>query len=146
MRACSCLPSPKKLQANRGCLSIKNNDERCFPWSILASLHPLQYSNHPDRVSKYQGHEHNLKMSGIQYPEGIKDISKFEHQNNISVIVYGYKDKKIFPLRITSMKTARHHVSLLYITTEEASHYVLVKELSRLVSRQHNNDNHKKYF
>ena len=28
-------------------------------------------------------------MSGIQYLVDIKDIGKFEHQNNISVNVYG---------------------------------------------------------
>ena len=34
-------------------------------------------------------------MSGIQYPVDIKDIGKFEHQNNISVNVYGYEDKNM---------------------------------------------------
>ena len=121
MGACSCLPLPKEIVANRGCLNIENNDEKCFLWSILASLHPLQYRNHPDRVSKYQEYGHDLKMSRIEYPEEIHDISKFEHQNNIIIIVYGYKDKKIFPLRINSMNTARHYVSLLYITTDEHS-------------------------
>ena len=34
-------------------------------------------------------------MSGIQYPIDIKDIGKFEYQSvNISVNVYGYKNKK----------------------------------------------------
>ena len=33
-------------------------------------------------------------MPGIQYHVDIKDISKFEHQNNISVNVYVYEDKK----------------------------------------------------
>ena len=85
-------------------------------------------------------------MSGIQYPVEIKDISKVEHQNNISVNVDGYVDKKIFPLRITTMNTARHHLNLLYITTGKLSHYVLVNNLNRLVSWQYSNDNHKKYF
>ena len=85
-------------------------------------------------------------MSGIQYPIDIKDIGKFEHQNNISVNVYGYKDKKIFPLCITTMTIASHHVNLLYITAGKTSHYVLVKDLSRLVSIQYNNHNGKHYF
>ena len=72
-------------------------------------------------------------MSGIQYPLDIKTIGKFEHQNNISVNVYGHKDKKIFPLLITTMAVARHHTNLLYITAGETSHYVLVKDLSRVV-------------
>ena len=85
-------------------------------------------------------------MSGIQYPVDIKDIGKFENQNNITVNVHGCEDKKIFPLRITTLTVARDHVNLLYITAGETSHYVLVKDLSRLVSRQYNNDKGKKYF
>ena len=34
------------------------------------------------------------KYPGIQYSVDIKDIGKFEPQNNISVNVYGYEDKK----------------------------------------------------
>ena len=94
MRASSYLPLLKELKAKQGCLSIENNDEKCFLWSILASLHPLQRRNHPDRVSKCQEYEHDLNMSGIKYPVDIKDIGKFEYQNNISVNVYGYKNKK----------------------------------------------------
>ena len=44
------------------------------------------------------------------------------------------------------MTTTRHHVNLLYITAGKISHYVLVKDLSRLVSKQCNNHNDKKYF
>ena len=35
-------------------------------------------------------------MPGVQYPKDIKDIGKFEHQNNISVNVYGWEEKKYF--------------------------------------------------
>ena len=79
-------------------------------------------------------------MSGIQYPVDIKYIGKFERQNNISVNVYGYEDKTILPLRITTMTIPRHYVNLLYIIADETSHYVLVKDLSRLVSSQYNNN------
>ena len=61
-------------------------------------------------------------MSGIQYPVDIKYIGKFEHQNNISVNVYGYEDEKIFPLRITTMTIARAHMNLLHITAGEPSY------------------------
>ena len=85
-------------------------------------------------------------MSGIQCPVDIKDIGKFERQNNISVNVYGFEDKKIFPFCITTAAVARHHVNLLYITAGEKSHYALVKDLSRLVSSQYNNHKGKAYF
>ena len=96
-------------------------------WSKLALLHPVQHINHSDRVSKYQAYECKLNMSGIKYPVEIKDIAKFEHQNNISVNVYGCKDKKFFPLCITTMDVARNRVNLLYITADETSYYVLVQ-------------------
>ena len=132
MRASSYLPSPKELKAKQRCVNTENNDEKCFLWSILASLHPLQYRNHLDRFSKYREYEDDLNMSRIQYPTDRKDISKFEHQNNISVNVYGYKYKNIFLLPITTMTITRC--------------YVLIKDLSRLVLRQYNNYKDKKYF
>ena len=85
MRAPSYLPLPNQIKAKQGCLNIRKNDEKCFLWSILESLHPVQHKKNPYRVLKYQEYEHELNMSGIQYPVDIKDIGKFEHQNNISI-------------------------------------------------------------
>ena len=48
--------------------NIQNNDKKCFLWSTLASLHPVQLRNHPTRVSKYQEYEHELNMSGNRVP------------------------------------------------------------------------------
>ena len=45
---------------------------------------------------KYQEYERELNMSGIRYPVDIKHTGKFEHQNDISVNVYGCEDEKIF--------------------------------------------------
>ena len=101
----------------------------------------MQHGTHPNKVSKYQEYEHEFTMSEIQYPVVIKNIGKFEYQS-----VYGYEDKKIFPLRIINITIARDHVNLLYITAGEKSHYVLVKDLSRLVLIQYNNHNSKHYF
>ena len=56
------------------------------------------------------------------------------------------KIKKVFPLRITTMSIARDCVNLLYITAGETSHHILLKDLSRLISRQNNNHHDKKYF
>ena len=142
MRVFSYLPLLKELKAKRGCLNIENNDKKCFLWTVLASLHPVQPRNNPDRVSKCQEYEHDLNMSGIQCSVHIKDIPKFENQNNISV--YGYENKKIFPYH--RHDRAVHHVNLLYIIVGKTSHYVLQKDFSRLVLRQYNNASHKKCF
>ena len=83
-------------------------------------------------------------MSGVKHFVDMKDIDKFEHQNNISVNVY--VREKIFLLRITTVSITTHRVNLLYITAGETSHYLLLKDLSRLISTQNNNHNNKKCF
>ena len=57
MRALSYLSLLKEHNAKQKCLIIQNNDEKCFLWSILASLHLIQRRNHPDIVTKYQEYE-----------------------------------------------------------------------------------------
>ena len=131
MRASSCLPLPKELKVKREYLNIQNNDEKCFLWSILASLHPVQHRNHPDSVWKYKGYERELNMSLIKYLVDIKNIYLYIKKSSRYVLL---------------MAVARYHVNLLYITAGETSHDVLMKDWSRLVSRQYNNHNDKKYF
>ena len=58
----------------------------------------------------------------------------------------GAKIKKIFPVGITTMSVAKNRMNLLYIIADETSHYILVQDLSRLVSRQYNNHKNKTYF
>ena len=145
VRSFSYLPLPNELKGKKACLNIQKNGENNFLLSILALFHPVQCRNDQHRVSKYQEYEHQLNISGIQNQVDI-NIGKFEHQNNISVNICGYEDKKIFPLRTATMTTARHHLNLLYITADKTSHYPLVKDLSRLASSLCNNNYRKKYF
>ena len=52
-------------------------------------------------------------MSEIQYPVGIRDTGRFEHQNNISVNVYRYEDKKNLPVtyyHFSCCKTSREFI------------------------------------
>ena len=95
---------------------------------------------------KYQEYESELNMSGVKYLVDIKDIAKYEHQNSISVNIYGCEDKKIFPLCTTTMDVTRHCVNFLYVNASKTSHYVLLKDLNRLISRQNNDHNDKRYF
>ena len=127
-------------------LIIQNNDEKCFLWSILASLHPVQCRNHPDRVTKYQEYESELNMSGVKHSVDIKILTNLNTKTALMLMSMDVEIKKIFPLRITTMSIGRHHVNLLYITAGETSHYVLLKDLNRLILRQNNNRNNKKLF
>ena len=82
------------------------------------------------RVSSYLSLPKELKEKqgcGVKHLVDMKDIDKFEQQNNISVNVYWFEDKKVFSLRITTAGIAKNCVNLLYITAGETSHYVCWK-------------------
>ena len=131
---------PKALSVKKACLNIKNEDEKCFIWSVLAGLHPVSWKDHNNRVSNYIPFEDELNMNGILLPMEIPDIPKFELMNKISINVFGYESQKIFPLYITSQRYDKH-INLLLLKKnntdgETISHYVLVKSLSRLLHKE----------
>ena len=94
MRASSYLSLPKELNAKRGCLNILNNHEKCFLWSILASLHPVEWSIHPDRVTKYQEYESELNMPEVKYTVDIKILTNFNIKTILDLISMNVKIKK----------------------------------------------------
>jgi hypothetical protein len=62
-------------------LNIKNVDQKCILWSVLAALHPVSRESHPERVSHYRQYENELNMKDINYPVSLKKLEKFEKQN-----------------------------------------------------------------
>ena len=70
-------------------LNIQNNDEYCFIWSILASLHPCENS-HPSRVNNYIQYFNKLNFQIFDFTNGFKcsDVQKFNELNNLSVNIY----------------------------------------------------------
>ena len=77
----------------------------------------------------------------------LKDVSKFERLNDISVSVYGYEKGKtnsdggeteegfVYALQVVREGRARH-VNLLLITNDGTNHYCLIRNFSRLVRSQ----------
>ncbi|XP_025073986.1 uncharacterized protein LOC112552598 [Pogonomyrmex barbatus] len=78
----------------------------------------------------------------------LNQIKRFEHLNDISINVYGIKEKEILPIRLTDKKMEKH-ANILYVQNprdDNAGHFEYIKDLSRLVSSQINKKEHKKYF
>ena len=50
----SYIPIPKRLVWREAVLNVKNDAAKCFVWAELAGLHPVNFKDHPDRVSKYE--------------------------------------------------------------------------------------------
>ena len=68
----------------------------------------------------------------------IQQVNKFEKQNqDISVNILGYEEKKIFPIWVTENKGRNHHINLLLINNKNTYHYILIEDLRRLLSSQY---------
>ncbi len=108
------IPLPTSLAKSGSVLNIENTDEKCFLWSILASIHPAD--NIPSNVDNYQPFENDINISGLTFPMTVSQIGKFENQNSsISINVFTHEDNEILPLKITSATHRLHHVNLLLL-------------------------------
>ena len=120
-------------------VNIKNSDNKCFMWSILAALHPA--TDHPNRVSKYELFVNTLEFGDIHQPIQIKDVPKFEKLNNLRINVYMLEGvKNLLPVYISN-SILGNVISLLIITDkeEENYHYVLIKNFQSFAKEQFTN-------
>ena len=138
LRGNTWIPLPKELADKKAITNMKNKDNKCFMWNVLRALNPT--NNHPERIDKeLMEKEDTLNMKGIEYPVNLKDISKFEKQNpEISITVLGFNEKdKVYPLHVSDhIYIRKHNIILLLIERDGVKHYCLVKNPSRLLSKQ----------
>ena len=69
---------------------------------------------------------------------------KIEVQNNISVNVFGYEDKLVFPIYISN-KNFDDSIDLLLLLEDNKSHYVYIKDFNTFMFHKTKNKN-KKWF
>ena len=118
------------LKKSKCIINIRNEDNKCFLWSILAAIHPAK-STSPEQVENYVTFENELNMKGIDYPVTLSKLDTFERLNpNISVNVFTFDEDEILPLRITKCAQRLQHVNLLYLKNNETSHYALIVNLN----------------
>ena len=153
LKAGSYIDLPKELKNKKAIINMKNEDNKCFLWSVLRVLNPKD--NNPERIDKdLKSKENTLNMEGITYPVDSKGIKPFEKQNpDISISVLGYsKDERIYPLDISKFTKVKkederkHNIVLLLIKNGDNSHYCLIKNVSALLTTQINSHKGKFYF
>ncbi|KYN09080.1 hypothetical protein ALC57_18810 [Trachymyrmex cornetzi] len=65
-------------------------DNACFGWSVVAALHPAE--RHANREYSYSHYTIVLNLAGIEFPMILKNITKFERLNAVSINVYGIEN------------------------------------------------------
>ena len=104
------IPLSRELAVKTAVIDMKNKDNKCFLWCVLRALKTKD--DHPERVDKeLMGKENTLNMEGIEYPVSLKDLNKFEKQNQtISITVLGYEGKSVYPLRNSECTNRDHNI------------------------------------
>ena len=59
LKGSSYIPTPPTLHSKKAIINVKNSDSKCFMWSVLAALHPVNQNAH--RVSHYEPYEKRAK-------------------------------------------------------------------------------------
>ena len=131
---------PKYLKRKEAIVNVKNQDQQCLKWALLSALHPVEHGSHPDRVSKYRPYENELDFTGIDFPTPLNQIPNVEHQNNLSINVFGYTESAgVHPLYLTK-DLDKSPINLMLITKVEdgkiLSHYCWIKDFNRLCFNQ----------
>ncbi|XP_044312511.1 uncharacterized protein LOC123037093 [Drosophila rhopaloa] len=148
------IPAPSTIKAKNALINVKNNDEYCFKWSLLAFIafkshaldqfptprqrraareqlqFPAFYRNFNISQEIIQYKEATLIFTGIEFPITKKGIKIFEKLNpNFSVNVYEIDatGKQIVgPVVRTDFKSRPSHINLLLIEKENSLHYAYI--------------------
>lgn len=159
----SYMKMPKFINNSKSVLNIKNNDEYCFLYSIVAALHPAAPNKNPNRTTSYPHFSKILKYDCIEFPINLRDIPKFENMNNLSINIFIVEESgksSVVPLCL-SKTNFTPHVNLLLLQCNEddannaivdykhiktRKYFALIQNLSRLLCQQTADKKIKKYF
>ena len=142
-RGSSYLPLPDWLARKKVIVNPHNDDKECFKWSVIAAENVGMKD--PQRVSNLRKFTDNYDWSGLESPVSIKDIGKFETNNNVSVNVLAVEGKDIYIHR-KGRRMMDREINLLMVSEDGIWHYTAIKSLSSLLSSKNSNTKHKQHF
>src|SRR6218665_347389 len=128
------IPLPKWIAVKGACVNIANQDDYCFLYSVLAVSHHKEKLAH--RVANYECYLAELKVQGLSFPLPIAQIPRFEEMiinYSINVLYPNCEDKTFVPLYASPHRNRKHIVSLMLLGDRNDYHYVLIRNLSRLL-------------
>ena len=136
MKGSSYILLPDWIMRKKAIVSLRNNDSKCFLWSVLRYLHPREKND--CRLTDLKQYEHELNTRGITCPVKLKDTSRFETLNpdipGINVFSVN-ESKKFYPLRM-ALRDLLQTIDLFLYEEDGQYHYSLIKNFSRLFCSQ----------
>ena len=135
-RGGSYIDSPKWLQDKKSAVNQKANDNKCFQYAVTLALNIDKINDHPERISKIKPFIEKYNWKDIDFPSTSKDWKKFELNNEVAlnILYFPHGTKKIeIAYKSKHSLTREKQVILLMISNGENWHYLIVKNLSRLL-------------
>ena len=154
----SYIPTPPEIKATKLCINVQNKNKECFKYAVLSCLHYDDIKDNPKRPSKYIKWLDELNFRGIDFPVIIKrGFDSFEKQNPYKINVLIYENNNFHTLRLFNKEIDDKIINLLIITEKDENdqfeesgyakyHYIWIRDLSRLLSKQINSHNGKNYI
>ena len=129
----------ERLKNKKACVNIKNKDNKCLIWCLLAFKHYDDNKDdyHKNEVRYYKKYEKEIKLpDGVEFPINIhEDIPKIEELNNIKINIFEYDEEDDRPniLYNSYERECDNICNLLLISDDEKNHFVWIKTLSRFM-------------
>ena len=146
-RGSSHVPLPDWLMKKNAIINPKKSDTKCFKWAVIAAMKWEEIDRDHQRVSKLKRYEKEFDGSGPEFPVSFRDINKFERNNEIGVNILAVQNKKIYICR-KGKDYDRNENLMLIVNVENPNreHYVAVKSLLRLLSKQNSKHKEAQHF
>ena len=135
-RGGSYIDSPKWLKDKKSTINPKNNDDKYFQYAVTLALNLDEIKKDPQRVSKIKPCIEKYNWEDIDFPSTSKDWKKFECNNEVAlnILQVSYNTKKInIAYKSKNNLTQEKQIILLMISDGQKWHYLVVKNLSRLL-------------
>ena len=135
-RGGSYIDSPKWLKDKKSTINPKNNDDKCFQYAVTLALNLDKIKKDPQRVSKIKPFIEKYNWEDIDFSSTSKDWKKFECNNEIAlnILYVPYNTKQInIAYKSKNNLTQKRQIILLMISDGQKWHYLVVKNLSRLL-------------
>ena len=117
------------MKDKKSTINPKNNDDKCFQYAVTVALNLGKIKKDPQRVSKIKPFIEKYNWEDI-------DSKKFECNNEVAlnILYVPYNTKKInIAYKSKNNLTQEKQIILLMINDGQKWHYLVVKNLSRLL-------------
>jgi hypothetical protein len=137
----SFIETPDRIKRKKAMINVQNSDQECFKWAVFSA----QFPSCEKTLNVFQTTNRSpigLIFPLLKYPVTLSQIRDFERLNKgftVNVYVH-FKNEHIIPVYLTKQMTRPKHIDLMLLKNDRNSHFVGIKNMSRLVNSRTQHD------